>query len=478
MRTLKQILQGEELEKFLFDCSINPRKWCERVIQDPKDHSQALSIKDFHMNWFNNFLNRRRAVVLAPRGFGKTTILTVCFSTWISFFRQNQEFVIISKSLHQSKKVLARVKFAIRDNELLRQMIPPKMDLVWTKTEINLKGRNDMYVQPYNDNLRGEHPNWVFADEVSTYKNKTFYYRAITPLLNRRDGHLMAIGTPKTNIDLLAELQRNSEYKCEVYRAIKRDGTALWPEMFPLSRLKAIREEMGAAGFNAEYLCNLVSSEISLYPFEELARCMNPDLGFEDFKEEEVSYVIGGDFAVSKSGDYTVLIVLKILENPRRYQIVEMYRFRGLKPDFIQDKVQELANIYDPSKIILDESTFGVNICEELRSRGLFIDGFKSWSSKRNELLTNLSGIISSAKLIIPRSSKDENVISLTDVLLKELNEFVRTETATGQPTFQGGKNDDSVMALALACRGAKETSKLLVAFESPETLEEYRKNL
>ena len=124
--------------------------------------------------------------------------------------------------------------------------------------------------------------------------------------------------------------------------------------------------------------------------------------------------------------------------------------------------------IYLPTKIVADESTFGIPICRELRGQGLFIEGFKSWSSQRNNLIANLAGIVSGHKLVIPRETEDEGVVRLTDVLIQELNDFVRTTTRTGQVTFQGGKNDDCVMALALACLGAKETSKFIVAFDAP----------
>ena len=170
MRTLEQIIpEGMSLEEFLLRCRTDFKFWCERVIQTPENHEKGLIIKPFHLEWFRAFYKKERSCIIAPRGSGKTEILGVAFSLWIAFFNQFQEFLIISRTMEQSTKLLERIKLTIQENELLRKLVPKKFELAWSKTEINTSTRCKIFCKPYTEAVRGVHVDYVLLDEASTY---------------------------------------------------------------------------------------------------------------------------------------------------------------------------------------------------------------------------------------------------------------------------------------------------------------------
>ena len=67
MRTLEDIFQGEDEQQFLLDCRFDFGKWVTRVL--------GYDYKWFHREWIEALLSKKRIAILAPTGFGKTTIL-------------------------------------------------------------------------------------------------------------------------------------------------------------------------------------------------------------------------------------------------------------------------------------------------------------------------------------------------------------------------------------------------------------------
>ena len=163
MRTQEEILQGEQLHTFLMKCSMDFKLWCNRVIQDPTDHSKGLSIQPFHMEWFNSVHTKPRSCIRAPREHGKTLLLGAAYPLWVVFFNQFKEILIVSNTLEQSTKVLEVIKETIRQNKLLDKLIPVDKDATWSKTEIHTSTRCKIFCKPNNDNIRGSHVNYVIC---------------------------------------------------------------------------------------------------------------------------------------------------------------------------------------------------------------------------------------------------------------------------------------------------------------------------
>ncbi len=454
MRTKSDILQGENEFEFITRCNVDFRLWCERML--------GLDVEDFHMEWYRTFRDNTHSVIEAPRGHGKTEILGVAFPLWVAFFNESKQFLVVSETQDQSKEILQRMKNYIHDNEILKSLIPEKKSWSWTKTEMNTSTRCKIYCKPYNDKIRGDHVNWVLCDEASKYKEKRIYREVITPTIENKNGHMMSIGTPEDRLDLLAELMKNPMYKGKIYRAITKEGKPLWPKKFPLSRLEDFKRREGIFVFNKEYMCNPISSETSLYPFEIISK------GFDDegmllgnVNPETGEYYLGGDFALSAAyrGDYSVFIVVR--KEGNKVRIVHMTRYKGVNKEVQINDIKDLHEKFNNTKNLLDESTFGKTMVEDLRLLGVPVEGFK-FQDKRVELLESLRAAFDQQRIIIPVNPNDPNKSNI-DVLLQELTEMTSVELPSGKTGYKpAGMHDDTVIALALAVKAAMSQRKVL----------------
>ena len=452
MRTLDEIIPvGMDKQAFLTKCRTDFKYFCEHVIQQDTDHSKPLIIKPFHMEWFNYFYNKERSAIMAPRGHGKTQVLGVAFPIWIALFNQYQEFLIISSTLDNAKKLLERIKVTLMDNELLQELIPRKFDLSWSKSEINTITRCKIYCKPHTNSVRGDHVNWALCDEASIYNDKDIFYSAVSPTVNVKKGHLMLIGTPKSEIDLLSEMFEKKGYSSKKYSAIM-DGKLLFEEKFSKEKLVEIKNELGPITFAREYMCQIQTDETSYFPMHELVKGFDPEANFEPVASEKGEYIIGADLATSEKGDYTVFTVIK--RNGGKNQIVHIDRNKGLSPRTQEERLADLTLIYKPLKIIIDASQIAPSVIEGLRNRGIYVEPFSFTARSKRELYMNLRSIVYNEKLIIPRYEHNPTIKYLTDTLARELNGLFETDSRTGAHRIikSTTKHDDMADSLALAC--------------------------
>ena len=206
MRTIEEIAQGEPLDEVLRKAVADPGFFMERIMG--YEHKP----KDFHIDWFNAFLKKKRSVIIAPRGHGKTETLGVAFFCYLSLFHKDKTIILISKTLEMSREIMRRVKAAMDGNEVLKSLKPDRFEKIWTKTEIHTTTGCIMICRPYGKNIRTWHVNYLLCDEAAFYEDKNPFYFDILPVINTHDGNLMVISTPQTNVDLVTELSKKPMY--------------------------------------------------------------------------------------------------------------------------------------------------------------------------------------------------------------------------------------------------------------------------
>jgi len=469
MRTLDDILQGEDMQSFLMKCSVSFKFFCERVIQNPIDHKKGLQIKDYHMEWFYSIHNKKRTVIAAPRGHGKTEILGVAYPLWICLFNQFKEILIVANTLEQSGKILTIIKETIRQNELLSNLLPVDADAKWSMSEIHLSTRCKIYCKPNNENARGVHVDYVILDEVSLFKDKSVFARIISPTAQTKNGNICAIGTPMTEFDLLSDLQNNPEFESLVYKAeyVDEKGKrhALWPEVFSLEKLDQIKKEIGEDAYNKEYLVTPIPKETQLFKNQKIHECVQWELGFME-PEFGKTYFLGADFAISSEShaDFTVFTIIEKTDDDK-YIIRYMERLKGMPPKTQEAKLIALNQKWKLKRMNLDESNFGKIIVQNLIDDFLPIVGTPFDAQTRNQLLAFLQRIVENNQLVIPRGNGAGICHYLTGILIEELSKFgyesdIENPTVVKLKSF--GAHDDTVISLALACKAAGVSRKFV----------------
>lgn len=469
MRRYSEIYGDMNENEFIVSCT-DYKFFCEHVL--------GLDIQPYHMEWINMILNNKRVTIQAPTGFGKTEILGRAFCLWISVTEQNKEMCIVSKTLPQARKVLAEIKECIEENEFLRdELIPPKKKHTWASADaMSLTSGCKIFVKPYSENIKGIHVDYLLGDEVSSYDDHTIWFRFVVTRVNAKNGTVAAISTPDNIADLMQELLNNPEYIGKSYPAIV-DGKSIWPEKFSLERLAKIKSEIGVSAFEREYMVNpKVEAEGALYPPHLLMECFDFQSGFKLTSLPGYT-IIAADFAIASGprADFDAYVVLNKFgpkstllhgETHKGFTIaakinrlVDLFNRYKHSIDEDEDTGFSASNI----KIILDPSSVGQAVYEELRNKGIPVTPAKFDPTSRNQMLINLRQMIENKDLIIPRDKEDTLCITFTDKLIKEMINMVETQTKSKLITYQSkAPHDDIVMALAMAAGGVSKQREFL----------------
>jgi hypothetical protein len=462
MRKIKEILNGQNELVFHDMCSLDFRLWAERVF--------GMQVKQFHLDMLNLVHTNRFSVIKCFRGGGKTTFLGVIYPLWLCFFKPGTHILFTASELKQATKILDEVKEWIENNEYLNELMPPNPS-TWRQTELKMTNGSRIFCKAYTPHIKGIHVNYVFCDEIQDCTDRDIFNKAIAPTVNHKKGHICCVGTPDNPGDLLEELTHRAEYKSLVIPVVLKAGVSIWPEKFPMDEIEKIRKRDGEPAFQTQYMMNAnAESEGAVYPADWLNNCIDHKSKFVEKKlHEKSTTVLGADFAISKGSraDFDAYVVLEKIGN--KSSIVWGERHKGLPKDAKVQRLVDLYNRYKPIRMVLDPSGIGEAIIQELRQQALPVEAGEFHSKARNQLLVNLMTMIQpntdgESELVIPRDSEDPLTLNFTTKLIEELLSFKEQKSeATGMISILSkGPHDDTVMALALACKAAAQQREFL----------------
>jgi len=461
MRSVEDILKrtrykDNQVEYFLTECYADYIYFAEHVL--------GFDIADYHKEWFDFLEKWPRLCLIAFRGSGKTCFIAGYY-IWMALFNENKNFLIISKTFEQSKEVLKIIRKMIIDNELLRQFVPVGRDAIWKATELTLKNGCTFYCKTYGENVRGLRIDFLLCDEAGTYEEKSIFWTAICPVVQLNMGKICVIGTKTSAVDLLTELENNSEYFSKEYPA-EKDGKALWEQRYTLLEydtetkrsLVKIRKEIGDLPYTQEYLLIPISTENSLFPYALTSQGLNDNMKFMPYGKATEKYYLGYDMAISPKGDYTVMTVLGV--NADKKYIAKAFRFRD---NFEEQKrkVRMIMNDFPIKKGLVDATTLGDQQAKEIQQEFPQIEPKKMTYDEKYAMMIDLRNEFDKFNVMIPNSKEDINTYSFAQELIKELNEFsLKMDMKIGnttRPKFHKGKYDDCVDSLALANKASQE---------------------
>lgn len=260
------------------------------------------------------------AAIAAPREHAKSTALTHDYGLATVLFRVEDYVVIVSATEELAIGHLADIAKELRENEELIKQFQIKCLSTDAKTDIVvdfMDGHQARFVaKGSGQKMRGlkwngKRPGLIICDDleedeqVENFDRRTkfrrWFYRALLPC-RRRGGKVRMHGTILHEDALLSRLMKSEAWNTKLFkahRAFDDFSEILWPEQFPVERLKKIRQvfidDGDAAGYSQEYLND---------PFDNSQAYLrkNDFLAMDD-RDYEANKVIrvGCDFAVSKA---------------------------------------------------------------------------------------------------------------------------------------------------------------------------------
>lgn len=276
---------------------------------------------DFHREcWARYCSDRPSCATAAPRNHAKSTALTHDYGLATAVFRAECYIIIVGSSEDMAIEHLNDISNELRENEDLIRDFKIKEFVVDQKTDIIvecLDGYQFRFIARGAEQKirgrkwRGQRPGLIIFDDIeddeqveSRDRRKKFrrwFFRACKQAL-RDGGKMRGHGTILHEDSLLNHLMKNKEWNSQIYKAHASfdDFTnILWPEKFPESRLKKIRQEFinegDSAGYSQEYLNDPFDYEDAYLRKEDFLPMTEVD--------RELSKVmgVGVDFAVSKA---------------------------------------------------------------------------------------------------------------------------------------------------------------------------------
>lgn len=256
----------------------------------------GYQVEDFHVEILRFAMALRRengeGILLAPRGFGKSTIGNVVICIGLILINPNIRILISSSTQSKAESFLKEIKAQFEQNQRLHQIFGIQANsAAWKNAEINVIDRtkiakeSTLSAHGQSGAVVSKHYDVHIVDDAVNEDNARtkgqrdkladWIYMSLDPTLEPH-GFRLWIGTRYHPDDQYGRMIKQSEEETKededeedgesnelrplrvmVLQAIQNEGTSteksLWEDKFKLIKLKRKRSRMGTLRFNAQY---------------------------------------------------------------------------------------------------------------------------------------------------------------------------------------------------------------------------------
>ena len=252
-------------------------------------------------------------------------------------------------------------------------------------------------------------------------------------------GAIIIVQTRWSLRDLTGQILENASNKpgadqWEVFEfpAILPSGNPLWPEFWSKDALEAIRAEIPAGKWNAQYQQDPTSDETAIIKRESWQR-------WEDEDPPDCDYTLMSfdcAFEAKQTADYSAMTLWGVWYNEEDGEdhVILLDAWRG-KLEFpeLKAKTLELYKDHEPDSIIIEKKATGAPLIYELRRMGIPVQEFTpSRGNDKIARLNAISDVFASGRVWAPQRRWADEVIE---------------EVAA----FPNGRNDDYVDTVSQA---------------------------
>lgn len=210
---------------------------------------------------------RGLAISMPPRHM-KSTIATECLPAWWLSTHPQGEVIIASYNQSQARKMARSTRLAF-ERDMHRRMMPrtewdvDSADVLQLSGKLN--GRPSLIAAGVGSGITGSGADLLIVDdpvkdmadaESPTMRDKVeewFLSTALTRL--SPGGHVIIVATRWHYDDLIGRVLMNDPESWDVLNlpSVSEDGSALWPERYPIDALMGIKSAVGSRVFEALY---------------------------------------------------------------------------------------------------------------------------------------------------------------------------------------------------------------------------------
>ena len=243
-----------------------------------------------------------RTLLLAPRGYYKTSVCVVGYVLWVLARNPNARILLISAAEDLSQKTLGQIKNHCESNAWLLTIFPhlgPKdTRRDWAVSKMKIAGftrmdakESSVEAKGIGGKLAGNHYTHIICDDVVGEANVNTpeqlwkvieYVDKLTPVLENsgRGSQLRVVGTRWHQQDLYGEImmkvdQAKKSGGTEPFRVLKfgvfdDEGESVWPEEYSKEDLNELRATMTPQNWANQYLNEVIAREDQLVDIERV----------------------------------------------------------------------------------------------------------------------------------------------------------------------------------------------------------------
>jgi phage terminase large subunit-like protein len=350
----------------------DPAAFIEFVLRSPK--GERIELEWFHKEWLELIHSERRVQIEAPKSHGKTTIL-IGFIVWMIGNNPNIRIKLFAQSEDKARERLGVVADLILRNKLVKLVFPslrPNRKGPWHKSAICVD-RDISDKEPTLESsgimgsVEGGRADLVVLDDICDFRTSLIYpqhreaikkkiYAEILPMLEE-DGRAVSIATPHHELDAVASLRKNREWRSEVY-SVGTDAdpfVPLWPKRWPREALIKLRNEIGPLEYDRALRCKAISGALAMLKPEHIRYYDAAMLG----DPNNLACVQAYDLAISqnrKSSWFACVTVLYNVEKNIAF-VADAWHAKLGFAEQAQLLVEE-SRKWQPNRIVIEETGY------------------------------------------------------------------------------------------------------------------------
>lgn len=348
----------------------------------------TFELAGFHLEMYEIMKLESRAVVAAPRGHAKSTIVSKVYPLWCALFKKHKDICIISDSESLAVEHLRYIKLALESNPKILGLWGDVKSDKWTENHIIVKHRDgskiNIRAKGAGGQMRGFRPDCIILDDIENdvevvseeqrEKLKNWLFKAcINTLLP--GGKLFVIGTVLHPLCVLSELLDSPNgWVKKKYTAyldgVEDDNHVLWKEMWSHEKLQERKKEIGSFAFYAEYMNNPRLNTVGTIKQEQIKywESLPTNLG--------ITIAVDPAYSEDEKSDYKVAVVVGADTDGNRY-LIEYIRTHVPLNEFMDS----ILNLYIKYKANITglgipsagtESSFFKSFMEKAEKRRLY----------------------------------------------------------------------------------------------------------
>lgn len=329
-------------------------------------------VPDFHNEmWRLCCSDSKYVAIAAPRGFAKSTAISLAYLLCAMLFRERQFAVLVSNTYEQAILFLADIRTQLSRNEDLIEYFEVSKIIKDTENDIivQMKDGHLFRIRAYGSEqeIRGakwnnKRPDIVVMDDGenaeivnSKERRKKFKDNILKNLLPLGSGKccFRIVGTVLHADAFLFRILNDKNWKSLIYKAHKAFddfSELLWPEKMDEKACRELRDmyiaQDNASGYCSEMLNEPVAEEDAMFRESDFLPIKDPG--------EKLTYYASADFAISKAerADKSAFKVAGV-NSKGTLKYVYSYKAR-LDANEIMDELFRIQRTYDPELFFLE----------------------------------------------------------------------------------------------------------------------------